>query len=97
MKSLFVGAVSAAVLVATAGYASAQEPPPPMEVQTGPDAEVTVDGLHRVDNALMALAYVKPDMNLQGYTRFMLDPPIRRGCVLRREIYLSINPHQLSL
>ena len=74
MKSLFVGAVSAAVLVATAGYASAQEPPPPMEVQTGPDAEVTVDGLHRVDNALMALAYVKPDMNLQGYTRFMLDP-----------------------
>ncbi len=43
-------------------------------MQTGPDAEVTVDGLHRVDNSLMALAYVKPDMNLQGYTRFMLDP-----------------------
>jgi hypothetical protein len=73
-KSLLVGAVSAGVLVATAGFASAQEPPPPMNVQTGPDAEVTADGLYRVDNSLMALAYVKPDMNLQGYTRFMLDP-----------------------
>jgi hypothetical protein len=69
MKSLLVGAVSAGVLVATAGIASAQDAPPPMKVQTGPDAEVTVDGLHRVDNSLMALAYVKPDMNLQGYTR----------------------------
>lgn len=74
MKSLLVGAVSVGVLVATAGYASAQEPPPPMKVQTGPDAEVTADGLYRVDNSLMALAYVKPDMNLQGYTKFMLDP-----------------------
>lgn len=74
MKSLLVSAVSAGVLVATAGYASAQETPPPMKVQTGPDAEVTADGLYRVDNSLMALAYVKPDLSLQGYTKFMLDP-----------------------
>jgi len=35
---------------------------------------VTVDGLHRVDNSLVALAYMKPDMDLRGYTALMLDP-----------------------
>jgi hypothetical protein len=43
-------------------------------IQSGPDAEVTVDGLHRVDNSLMALAYMKPDIDLRGYTALMLDP-----------------------
>jgi hypothetical protein len=43
-------------------------------IQTGPNTEVTVDGLHRVDNSKMALAYVKPDVKLSGYTKIMLDP-----------------------
>jgi len=43
-------------------------------MQTGPEAEVTVDGLHRVDNSVMALAYTKPDLDLRRYTQFMLDP-----------------------
>ena len=43
-------------------------------VQTGPNAEVSVDGLHRVDNSKMQLAYVKPDVDLSGYTKIMLDP-----------------------
>jgi len=43
-------------------------------MQTGPDAEVTVDGLVRVDNAAVPVSYWKPDMDLTGYARFMLDP-----------------------
>jgi hypothetical protein len=43
-------------------------------IQMGPSAEVTVDGLHRVDNSKMALAYVKPDVDLSGYTKIMLEP-----------------------
>ena len=39
-----------------------------------PEAEVTVDGLVRVDNAVVPVAYRKPDMDLTPYTRFMLDP-----------------------
>ncbi len=54
-----------------AGCASASGPP---TLQTGPDAEVTVDGLYRVDNSLAALAWMKPDMDLRGYTAIMLDP-----------------------
>ena len=70
MKARLVGAVVAGVLVLTAGCAST----PPPTVQTGPNAEVTVDGLYRVDNSVMALAYIKPDMDLRGYTKFLLDP-----------------------
>jgi hypothetical protein len=65
-----IKAVTAAVIVV--GLTGCAATPPP-SVQTGPNAEVTVDGLHRVDNSVMALAYVKPDLNLQGYTKVMLD------------------------
>jgi hypothetical protein len=71
MKSLVEKATTAAILVGLAGCAAT--PPPTPTLQTGPNAEVTVDGLHRVDNSVMALAYVKPDLNLQGYTKVMLD------------------------
>ena len=58
------------ILVAVAGCAAT----PPPTLQTGPDAEVTFDGLVRVDNAVVPVAYRKPDMDLTPYTRFMLDP-----------------------
>lgn len=61
---------STGILVVAAGCAST----PPPTLQTGPDAEVTVDGLVRVDNAVVPVAYRKPDMDLTPYTRFMLDP-----------------------
>ncbi len=61
---------SAGILVVVAGCAST----PPPTLQTGPEAEVTVDGLVRVDNAVVPVAYRKPDMDLTPYTRFMLDP-----------------------
>ena len=61
---------STAIVVAVAGCAST----PPPTLQTGPDAEVSVDGLVRVDNAVVPVAYRKPDMDLTPYTRFMLAP-----------------------
>ena len=68
MKNSLVCLGAAAIL---AGCATASGPP---TLQTGPDAEVTVDGLYRVDNSLVAMAYMKPDMDLRGYTAIMLDP-----------------------
>ncbi len=61
---------STGILVVAAGCAST----PPATLQTGPEAEVTVDGLVRVDNAVVPVAYEKPGMDLTPYTRFMLDP-----------------------
>jgi hypothetical protein len=58
------------IFVAVAGCAST----PPPTLQTGPEAEVTVEGLVRVDNAVVPVAYRKPDMDLTPYTQFMLDP-----------------------
>ena len=60
----------AATLVAMAGCSST----PPPTLQTGPEAEVTVDGLTRVDNPLVAVVYRKADVDLTPYTKFILDP-----------------------
>ena len=69
MKSRLKKVATAGILVGLAGCGAA----PPPTVQTGPDAEVTADGLHRVDNSVMAMAWVKPELNLQGYTKLMID------------------------
>jgi hypothetical protein len=61
---------STAIVVAVAGCAST----PPPTLQTGPEAEVTADGLVRVDNSILPIAYAKPNIDLTPYTRFMLDP-----------------------
>jgi len=44
----------------------------PATVQTGPDAEVSHDGLYKVDNSRMKLAWVKPDADLRGYDKVRL-------------------------
>ena len=44
------------------------------EVQTGDDAEVVMDTLHRVDNARVQLAYIDPDANLAKYNRVLVRP-----------------------
>ena len=69
MKSPLKMVTTAGILVGLAGCGAA----PPPTVQTGPDAEVSADGLHRVDNSVMAMAWVKPDLNLQGYTKLMIE------------------------
>ena len=49
-------------------------PPQAPTIQSGPDAEITADGLYRVDNSVMPLAWMKPDMDLRPYTAIMIDP-----------------------
>lgn len=70
MKGLLETITTAGIAVGLMGCAGSTPPP---SVQTGPNAEVTVDGLHRVDNSVMALAWVRPDLDLSGYTKVMLD------------------------
>ena len=41
-------------------------------LQTGPDAEVTADGLTRVDNTAMQLVYVRAGADLSRYNKVML-------------------------
>jgi hypothetical protein len=72
MNRLLGRTIMAGALLAGTGCASTPAPPPTL--QTGPDAEVTIDGLVRVDNSVIPVAYVKPDADLTGYTKFMLDP-----------------------
>ncbi len=69
MRTSLVSVVTVGFL---AGCATTSSGPP--TIQTGPDAEVSVDGLHRVDNSVMALAYMKPDIDLRRYTALMIDP-----------------------
>ena len=60
--------VAASVLVALATSTVLAAP----RLATGPDAEVTFDGLHRVEKTTMAMAWVKPTINLSGYTKMMV-------------------------
>jgi hypothetical protein len=62
------GVVAAALMYAVSGVAAPKQP----RLQTGPDAEVTHDGLHRVDKSTMDAAWVKPDLDLTGYTKLMV-------------------------
>ncbi len=56
--------------VAVAFFGSALLAKP--RLQMGPDAEVSHDGLHRVDKTVMDMAWVKPDLDLAAYTKLMV-------------------------
>ena len=43
---------------------------------TGEEAEATGDGLHRLDPRIMQTAWVKPDLNLEHYTKILIMPSI---------------------
>jgi hypothetical protein len=49
---------------------------PAPSIQQGPDAEVSFDGLHVVDNAAADQAWARPDFDLSGYTKLM---PVSAG------------------
>lgn len=68
--------VGIAALIA-AGCASTGEP----TIQTGPDAEVTFDGLHRVDNSQAEFAWARPDFDISGYTKIL---PVGSGIEYRK-------------
>ena len=57
------------VLLWYAGVSGAQS-----FLATGADAEVTEDGLHRVDPSIMRAAWVRPDLDLTGYTTLFFLP-----------------------
>ena len=42
------------------------------KVQSGPNAEVTADGLTRIDKSVMDMAWVKADLDLRPYKKLML-------------------------
>jgi hypothetical protein len=54
-----------AALLLVAGCAS--EP----AIQEGPDAEVTYDGLHRIDNSAFEYAYIDPDADWARYDKIL--------------------------
>ena len=60
----------AAAGFAIAGYSIVAGAAP--RVQTGPNAEVTHDGLTRVDKSVMDVAYVKADLDLRPYKKLWL-------------------------
>jgi hypothetical protein len=68
--------VGLAVLVA-GGCASSGTP----TIQTGPDAEVTFDGLHRVDHSQAEFAWARPDFDISGYSKIL---PVSSGFEYRK-------------
>lgn len=57
----------AAALLALAGCAGTPT------VQQGPGAEITYDGLHRVDNAKSQKVWIKPEIDLSRYDKLMVE------------------------
>lgn len=44
----------------------------PPTIQTGPDAELSFDGLHEVDNSRADAAWARPDFDISGDTKIWL-------------------------
>ena len=63
--------ISRFVVMALATISVACTTAPP-SIQSGPDAEVSFDGLHKVDNSQADMAWAKPDFDISGYTKIML-------------------------
>ena len=66
-----IKAIALAVAATVLAAVSIAAPKAP-RVQTGPDAEITHDGLHRVDKTVVDAAWVKPDLDLTSYTKLMI-------------------------
>jgi len=64
-------AAAALALLGHTGESSAQP-----ELDTGPEADVTADGLYPLHPSIMPGAWVKPDLDLSLYTRIFFLPTI---------------------
>jgi len=53
----------------------------PPTIQTGPEAELSFDGLHKVDNSQADAAWARPDFDISGYTKIM---PLSAGIEYRQ-------------
>jgi hypothetical protein len=60
----------AVVIVISMMIACASEP----TIQTGPEAEISFDGLHRVDNSVFRFVWVEPEIDLARYSKILPGP-----------------------
>ena len=67
-SSVKVAVVATACLCVGIGVAAPKQP----RIQTGANAEVTADGLVRVQKSVADAAWVKPDFDLTPYTKLMI-------------------------
>jgi len=63
-----VGVATFAIVLAGSGGAAPKQP----RIETGPDAEVTHDGLVRVQKSVADAAWVKPTLDLTQYKKLMI-------------------------
>lgn len=66
-------------LIFTVALTGCETTPP--TIQTGPDAELSFDGLHKVDNSKADVAWARPDIDLSGYTKIW---PVGAGVEYRQ-------------
>ncbi len=65
--------ISMALTLCFSTYAvTAEAAPRAPRIQTGPDAEISFDGLHRVDRSVMDMAWAKPTLDLTLYSKLLL-------------------------
>ncbi len=55
------------LVVSSVGCSTTAQP----SIQTGPDAEVSFDGLHKMDNTRVDAAWAVPDLDLSSYTKIL--------------------------
>jgi len=72
------------LLIAAAAVLTLSCAPSKPQLEQGPDAEVTHDGLVRVDRSRMQRAWMRPGMDLSHYTKFVVGPPVFRFKAARR-------------
>ena len=63
---------TASLFLALATAACTTNGSAPPSIQSGPDAELSFDGLHKVDNSKAELAWARPDLDLSGYSKILL-------------------------
>ena len=67
------------LLIFTVVFVACTTAPP--TIQTGPDAELSFDGLHKVDNSQADVAWARPDFDISGYTKIW---PVGAGIEYRQ-------------
>jgi hypothetical protein len=66
-SSVFRPIISVFVAVVVVGCTTAEP-----TIQSGPDAELSFDGLHVIDNSAADRAWARPDFDISTYTKIML-------------------------
>ncbi len=69
IQMTILSAAAGLMLLWYAGGSDAQ-----LVLKVGPDAEITVDGLHRVEGTTIDAAWVKPNLDLSRYTKIYMMP-----------------------